>query len=71
MILGIELKSGKDINYTRYDSIAKKIDSVYMQCDLLNKNALPEEDMHYKVLTEIKNKLGVNKNDEPSKGKSK
>jgi len=63
IILGVELKSGKDINYTRYDSIAKKIDTIYSQCELLNKGELPSEDMHYKVLEEIENKLGINNTD--------
>lgn len=57
IILGIEFKTGKDMNYNRYDIIARKIDAIYWQCDLLIKNELPSEDNHYKALEEIRNRL--------------
>lgn len=59
IIVGIELKSGKDINYTKYDYIAKKINDIYLQADLLNKGQLDSEDIHYKVIQEIERKLGI------------
>ncbi len=61
IILGIEFKTGKDMNYNRYDIIARKIDAIYWQCDLLIKNELPSEDNHYKALEEIRNRLKNNR----------
>lgn len=59
IILGVELKTGKDINYTRYDYIAKKIDDIYIQSDLLNEGKLPLDNLHFEVIKYIENKMGL------------
>lgn len=59
IVLGVEFKTGKDLNYTRYDFVAKKIDSVYSEVDLLNAGELPSESEHNKVIDEIVGKLNV------------
>lgn len=59
IVLGIELKSGKDSDYTRYDTLAKKIDEIYREFDLFKKELLPESSVHFKTidyLRKVKNK---------------
>lgn len=63
IILGIELKSGKDSDYTRYDTIARKIDEIYKEFELFKKDLLPESSIHFKTidyLKKIKNKTEDN-----------
>ena len=50
MILGVCLKSGKDKDYSRYDSVAKKISTIYLEADMLKNGLLPSNSQHYKVL---------------------
>lgn len=50
IILGIELKTGKNINYTRYDSIARRIDDFYDEASLFLSDSLPENSVHYRTM---------------------
>lgn len=49
-ILGVTIKTGKDINYKRYDSIGRKKDLLYKEIDKFREdNLLPLAD-HYRVV---------------------
>ena len=54
IILGIELKTGKDSNYTRYDNIAKKIDDIFKESQMFLEAKLNQNHVHYKVMEYIK-----------------
>lgn len=50
IILGLGIKSGKDSDYTRYDSVAERIDDIYTLADQFEAGALSQEHLHYKVI---------------------
>lgn len=52
-ILGIKFKTGRNIDYTRYDNIAKNIDDVYNEIELYNNGLLDNDSQHYKVIEEL------------------
>lgn len=49
-ILGVRLKSGKNSDYTRYDSIAKNADKLYEQIDEFSLGVLPPSEQHSKTV---------------------
>ena len=49
-ILGVTIKTGKDIDYTRYDVLAKKANEIYNEIELFSKNSLPSDSQHYQVV---------------------
>ena len=49
LIIGTELKSGKNSNYTRYAHTAKKIDEVYKELDDYINGKKSENTVHYKT----------------------
>ena len=50
VILGVALKTGKPIDYTRYDAIAKRGDLIYKEVELFNQNLLPKDSTHFKTI---------------------
>ena len=57
LIVGVELKTGKDSNYTRYDSTAKRIDSIYRELEDYNNGKKSENTVQYKTVKFIENFL--------------
>ena len=55
IILGVAIKTGKNINYTRYDAVARKISEIYKEADLFKNNLLPDDSEHYKVVEVLSN----------------
>lgn len=53
VILGVVIKTGKPIDYTRYDFIAKNIDNIYNEVDLFNQGLLPSDSQHYEVVEQL------------------
>ena len=53
VILGVTLKTGKPIDYTRYDSLAKDVDKIYNEVELFRKGILPKDSQHYKVVEQL------------------
>ena len=53
VILGVSIKSGKEKDYNRYDSVAKKKKEIYHEIELFNENCLSENSDHYKVLKNL------------------
>lgn len=56
-ILGVDHKSGKNSNYTRYYPVAKRIDDVEEEINKLNKNELDHKSNHFKVVKKLKRVL--------------
>lgn len=52
-ILGVTIKSGKDIDYTRYDSIAKNSSKVYEEIDDFINGELSKDSEHFKVIEHL------------------
>lgn len=50
IILGLGIKSGKDSDYTRYDSVAERINEVYALADQFENGSLSQQHLHYKVI---------------------
>lgn len=50
IILGLGMKSGKDSDYTRYDSVAERIDDIYALADEFEQGELPQNHSHYEVI---------------------
>ena len=50
IILGVDVKSGKDLNYTRYDSVARRIDEIYKEVEDYINGKLSSEATHFKVV---------------------
>lgn len=50
VILGISMKTGRDKDYTRYDSVAEKKHQIYEEIRLFNSGKLPLNSQHYKTL---------------------
>lgn len=57
VIIGVSLKSGKDSDYNRYDSIAKNAQLVYQDIDLFLQGKLPLDHPHYETIDFIQKKL--------------
>ena len=53
VILGVTLKTGKPIDYTRYDSLAKNINKIYEEVELFKLGVLPQDSQHYKVIEQL------------------
>lgn len=54
VILGVTLKTGKNIDYTRYDSVASKSDLIYEEIELFKKGLLKEDSVHFKTIELLK-----------------
>lgn len=54
-ILGATIKTGKDIDYTRYDKIAKEQTSVYREIEAFEKGILPLSHQHFKTVEMLSN----------------
>ena len=52
-IIGVTLKTGKDSDYTRYDSIAKKRNQIYEEINLFLNGLLPNDSQHFKVIEQL------------------
>lgn len=50
VILGVSIKSGKEKDYNRYDSVAKRKSELYREIQLFNQGMLSSDSEHYKVL---------------------
>lgn len=57
IVVGVELKSGKDTDYTRYDNVARKINDVYDELHLFFGNQLNDDSVHNQTVSYIKDKL--------------
>lgn len=53
VILGVTLKTGKPIDYTRYDFLAKDIEKIYNEVELFKDGVLPQDSQHYKVIEQL------------------
>lgn len=60
VILGMVLKTGKNIDYNRYEAIARNINKIYSEIDLFLGGSLSLESVHYKVIEHL-NKFIKNK----------
>lgn len=64
VILGVTIKTGKPIDYTRYDSVAKRKNEIYEEIELFITENLPPEAQHFKVLNylqEFNKKIQIKK----------
>lgn len=52
-ILGITLKTGRDIDYSRYDAIAKNSEQIYREIDLFSNDLLDGDSQHYKTVAHL------------------
>ena len=50
IIVGMDLKSGKNSNYTRYDSVARKINDIYKEVDDYNDRKISNDSVHTKTI---------------------
>lgn len=50
VILGVSIKSGKEKDYNRYDSVAKKKDLIYQEIQMFKNGQLPISSQHYRTL---------------------
>ena len=49
-ILGVSLKTGKPIDYTRYDSVARNDVQIYNEIELFKNGQLPSDHPHFNTM---------------------
>lgn len=55
IILGIAKKTGRDLDYTRYDSVASHAEQIYRDADLFSEGMLPFDNPHFSTVDYLQN----------------
>lgn len=50
IILGVTKKTGRDLDYTRYDSVASHANQIYYDADLFSQGMLPGNNPHFNIV---------------------
>lgn len=61
VIFGVTMKTGKDIDYTRYDNIAKRIDIIYKEIEMFLNGDMPQNSEHFQIVEHLKECIKKNR----------